>query len=149
MVGRWSAESDSTVRVAREWLRQLPSDCVKVREDDCEFEYVIDVQPRNARASPVEIRIGKEDGCFDIAAGRALQFSDIPQDAAVLWQVLDAVRDGKLREDVVEQHGRILCSKGELELPTGKWFSRRCTFWGALINLVRRQDRTITYEPYC
>ena len=84
--------TDGNVERAREviesWAANLPQGSVQISETSLRFEHVFAIEPKAARASPLELRIGRRDNAFDVGVGRGSQFNDIPFDEELLREVL-------------------------------------------------------------
>lgn len=134
----------------QEWLERLPRGAVGLTEESLEFEHVYDLEPRNRHSSPLELRVGKNCGTFDVGVGRGTQFDDIPCETALLLEILDAVAAGRVSERLLVRRGKTLLTEGCLELAGGSWTTKRAVFWTYLLRFLppRPSWKTIRYEPH-
>lgn len=137
-------------QVIREWLEHLPPDTVTLSQESLEFEHVVRIEPRNEGSSSLELRIGKHCGTFDVNLGQGTQFDDLHFDRGLLLEILQAVQNGRLRERNLIRRGKVILTKGDLQLARGTWSSNRAVLWWSLLRLLppRPRSETICYEPY-
>ena len=134
----------------KEWYQALPENVADQFEQDLENEFVLTIKAKSPNASGIEFRIGKHDGKFSIAVGKGIQFDALELSDKLIIEILESVREGKVKETIIEYGGKLIRSQGVLILPKEPWYCKRANFWGNLwYGVIKKTaSRTITYARW-
>ena len=141
---------NSLINYIHQWISRQPRDIMTVLEQETPYEFIVNIRPFNQQASTMEFRISKTTGKFVVSLGRGIQFDDIPPSESSFAEICTAVLDGNVSELLWEYNGRVVKSRGVLELKTDHWHSNRTKLLlGGLGYFLRRiVKRKVRYEPY-
>jgi hypothetical protein len=129
----------------REWFGSLPQGTAELTEELTEYETIIRIKPSKSKACDIEFRIGNY-GKFDVAMGNGIQFDEIPISLDLVVDICRSVAKGRVKERVWISNGKVVRSKGEVELSSDRWFDRGSNSWRGILGLGKVED--IHYEPY-
>lgn len=117
------------LNTVREWTKKQSSQMLTVSTSETPYEFVVAIQPLNERASPVEFRIAKYNAYITIAAGKGIQFDNVPPSKELLLDICEAVQDGRIIEWTWVCNGHLVKSKGIIQLTKTQWHSNRTNVW--------------------
>lgn len=129
---------DPIIKAIRAWFASLPLGIAKLTEQAFEHEHVMTVTPIKPKASPVEYRISHY-GTFGLYFGKGCAFEEIPSSIEVVLDICESLRQGRVKEEVWDWRGRIVKTRGVLQL------SAECLTDSRLGLGTNRQ---IQYEPW-
>jgi hypothetical protein len=140
-----AGKQDPAIRAIREWFASLSPGIARLTEQDLEYEHVMTLTPTNPKASPIEFRISRY-GTFGLYFGKGFAFEEIPSSVELVLDVCESIRQGRVKEEIWEWRGRIVKTKGVLELTANNLTDQGSSHWAALLGLGTR--RQIQYEPW-
>jgi len=135
---------DEAIRAVRSWVESLPAGAAQLIEEQVPYEYVVRIVPRNTRSLGVQFRIG-DNGTFGLYVS-AIRIEDLPLSAQYLVEICEAVKQGRVEEEIWVRRGQVAKSKTVLRLPSGNLGG---TDLKDLFATILGQHDTRTYEPYC
>jgi hypothetical protein len=133
------------VHAIRRWFGGLPPGTARLSEEVFEYEHVIRMIPTNPKACPVELRVSNY-GTFGLHLGKGFAFEDIPSSIDLVLDICESIREGRVSEQVREWRGKVVGTRGVVELSSGSLRDRGSTHWAALLPVGA--NRQIQYEPW-
>jgi len=128
----------------RSWLHALPSGAATSVEQDLEHEHVIQIRPARQQAAPVEIRVS-DYGTFGLYVS-SLQVEDLP--VVRLAEVLDAIRNGGVEEEIWTRRGRVQRRRTVLRLRSGDLWGKEDLTASAAFGLWLGKSTHRSFAPY-
>jgi hypothetical protein len=133
------------VEAVRAWQQGLPSGLAAIEVEELGHECVARVLPANPRGARLELRFGGYGG-FGAHTGQGIDIEELETGEALVREICEAVRFGRIEETVWMIRGRCVRSKGVIHLASGSLYSDSRTSVFALLGLGKRIERR--YEPY-
>lgn len=138
-------EAERIASAIRAWAAELPPGSARCSERSTRDEYVFRFEPPTEGAAVLEIRIGGYGG-YGLYFGRVFAIEEVRWPERELLDVLDAVRAGKLREEVWEWRARVRGLRGELQAPGRILYDRVIGHWP--FSRLFGQRRWVSYSPW-
>ena len=110
-------------RAAREWIASLPARVATTQEQKIEAGVVLAIRPQKVGAMDVALGFGSVDS-VDLYWGNDFRIEDFTADGALLVRVLDAIRKGRVVEEVWTVWGRTASVFSAIEVEEGTVSSR-------------------------
>lgn len=129
----------------REWTSELPDGIAETTEESLSAEQVVRITPVNTLASYVEFRIG-DYGTFGLYLGTSMAFEDLPLSRNYLVEICDAVRAGRIEEQLLTIGRRVVRAKGVLHLASGDLYDTDYQSLLGSLGIGRLHSKS--YDPY-
>jgi len=129
------------VDAVREWIERLDRSRADLEQLVDEFGLTVSIKPRNPRGCSVSVQADRV-GTASFRCGRTIGVSDWSVDSNLLIAILEAVRAGRIQEEVWELCGHTMRGSGVIRLADGKEIHDR------RIGLPLGKRRLLGYEPW-
>jgi hypothetical protein len=129
------------VDAVREWIEKLDRSRLEVEQLVDEFGLTVSIRPLNPKSCRLGVQADRV-GTASFGCGRTINVSDWAVDSKMLIAILEAVRAGRVQEEVWEVFGRAMRGSGVIQLADGKEIRDR------KLGLPFGKRRLLRYEPW-
>jgi hypothetical protein len=125
----------------RGWIESLDASRLDVDQLVDEFGLTVSIRPRNPKGCCLSVQADRV-GTASFECGRTIKVSDWAVDSNMLIAILDAVRAGRIQEEIWELCGHTMKGSGVIYLEDGEEIRDR------LLGLPLGKRRLLRYEPW-
>jgi hypothetical protein len=129
------------LEAVREWIERLDVSRVDLEQRFDEFGFSASIRPRNPKGCRVYVEVNRSETAT-LGCGRTVSVSDWAFDPNTLIAILEAVRAGRIQEEIWEFCGHTMRGIAAIRLEDGRDFRDRA------VGLPIGKRRVITYDPW-
>jgi hypothetical protein len=137
---------EQVIQMVRSWIGSLPTGAVTVSEEQAPSEFVIQIRPARQGAADVELRIA-DYGTFGLYVS-AIRIEDLPLSEQLVLEVLEAVKEGHVEEEVWERSGKVQRRHTVLRLPSRELHGREDITIGAVLGFGLGRRSVRSFAPF-